>query len=161
QVIFSRTPIASLAELRQSRLWIWDLDDVLPRYLDALGVRTIPVALEGAARAYDEGRVDGFIAVPVAALAFQWTTQARYLTPLHVGLLTGCLIVTNRAFDALPLESQKALRVASARTMARLEEISRQQEDALLGGGLLTRHGLRYLELSDRFRTEFLQAAQA
>src|SRR5262249_41556429 len=116
--------------------------------------------LEQAARAYDEGRIDGFIAVPVAALAFQWTTQAHYLTPLKVSLLMGCVIVANRAFDSLPLESQRALRAAAARSVARLEEVGQQQEEALLGGLLARHHGIKEVKLSERFRTEYLQAAQ-
>ena len=37
-------------------------------------------------RAYDDERIDGFIAVPSAALAFQWSAQARYVTDLRVAL---------------------------------------------------------------------------
>jgi len=35
----------------------------------------------------------------------------------------------NRAFDALPLSQQQALRVASARAKAHFEDIGRTQED--------------------------------
>ena len=61
-----------------------------------------------------EERVDGFIAIPTAALAYQWSAQARYFTPLRVGFLPGCMVMANAALDALPIEQQQALRHAAA-----------------------------------------------
>src|SRR5262249_22640971 len=68
---FSRTPVRTLDDLARLKLWIWDLDDVFGAAIRALGVQTVPLPLEGAAKAFDEGRTDGFMAIPVAALAFQ------------------------------------------------------------------------------------------
>jgi TRAP-type transport system periplasmic protein len=158
QVLFTRQPVQSLADLKKARLWVWDLDEVQLKQLHEMGVPIVPTSVEEAARAYDTGKTDGFMAVVVAALAFQWSTQARYLTPLRFGVLTGCLIIANRAFDSLPLEAQQALRSISASTASRLELSGRQQDEALLGG-LFSRHGLTYVRVSDHFRSEFLEAA--
>jgi TRAP-type C4-dicarboxylate transport system substrate-binding protein len=160
QVLFTREPVQSLADLRRVRLWIWDLDDVSQRQFGVMGVHTVPLPLDKAGPAYDQGRIDGFVAVPSAALAFQWSTQARWLTPLRIAVLQGCLILTHRAFDQLPLDAQEALRSAAAKTSARLDDLGRQQDEALLGG-LFAHHGLRFVRVGDRFRGEFLEAAQA
>jgi hypothetical protein len=37
--------------------------------------------------AYDEKRTDGFVAIPSAALAYQWSTQARYYAELRSGFM--------------------------------------------------------------------------
>jgi TRAP-type C4-dicarboxylate transport system substrate-binding protein len=158
QVLFTRNPVQSLAELRKTKLWLWDLDEVQRKQLNQMGVPLAPSSLEAAAGDYDSGKNDGFLAVTQAALAFQWSTQARYLTPLRVGVLTGCLVIANRAFDALPLEAQQALRVAGAKAAARLEELGRTQDEALLGG-LFTKHGLKFVKVTDHFRAEFFEAA--
>jgi TRAP-type transport system periplasmic protein len=160
QVLFTRRPLASLADLKKTRLWLWDLDEVQTRQLRQMGVPIVPTSLEAAAGAYDSGKSDGFVAVTQAALAFQWSTQARYLTPMRVGVLTGCLIVATRAFDSLPLEAQQVLRGAAAKAAERLEVLGRQQDDALLGG-LFTKHGLSFVPVTERFRAEFFQAAAA
>jgi TRAP-type C4-dicarboxylate transport system substrate-binding protein len=158
QVMFTRQPVATLAALRSTRLWLWDLDQVQARQLKQMGVPIVPTPLEEAAAAYDSGQSDGFLAVTQAALAFQWSTQARYLTPLRIGVLTGCFIVSHRAFDALPLASQEVLRAATAKGAQRLSELGNQQDEALLGG-LFTKHGLKFVPVSERFRAEFFQAA--
>src|SRR5438067_13647475 len=38
ELIYSRKPIHSMAELRATRLWGWDVDDVMPGNLRALGI---------------------------------------------------------------------------------------------------------------------------
>jgi TRAP-type C4-dicarboxylate transport system substrate-binding protein len=158
QVLFMRTPVNGLADLRKQRLWVWDLDEVDRLEFGEMGVPVVATSLEDAAHAYDAGKHDGFMAVPPAALAFQWSTLARFLSPLRIGVLTGCFIVSNRAFDSLPLEAQQIFRAVEAKAAARLEEVGRTEDEALLGG-LFSHQGLSYLKVSDRFRAEFLEAA--
>jgi TRAP-type C4-dicarboxylate transport system substrate-binding protein len=159
-VVFTRRPVTGLGELRRTRFWIWDLDDVLRAELTEMGLTTVPLPVAEAARAYDEGKVDGFLAVPAAALAFQWSTQARYVTDLPLGVLNGCMVVANRAFDALPVEAQRALRAAVAKIVVQLDEVGRAQDEALLGG-LFARQGLKSASASQAFRSEFFEAARA
>jgi TRAP-type transport system periplasmic protein len=158
QVLFTRRPVPSLAEMKKTRLWLWDLDEVQKKQLNQMGVPIAPTSLDQAGPAYDAGKSDGFLAVTQAALAFQWSTQARYLTPMKMGVLTGCLIVAHRAFDSLPLPAQDVLRDAAAKAASRLETIGRQQDEQLLGG-LFTKHGLKFVNVSERFRAEFFSAA--
>jgi TRAP-type C4-dicarboxylate transport system substrate-binding protein len=157
-VLFTRAPIQSLAELKKMRLWVWDLDDVTLRELAEMGIPAVPLPVEDAGHAYDAHQHDGFLAVPSAALAFQWSTQARFLLPLRTGVLTGCFIIAQRAFDSLPLEAQPIMRQVAAKAAARLDEVGRSEEEALLGG-LFSHHGLQFVQISDRFRGEFLEAA--
>jgi TRAP-type C4-dicarboxylate transport system substrate-binding protein len=159
-VFFSRTPMRSLADLRRGRFWIWDLDDVGRMQLDDLGVPVVPTAVEAAARAYDERRADGFLAIPSGALAYQWSAQVRYFSDLRVGFLPVCVVITPRAFDALTLEQQRALRDAAARMIAHFDEVGRA-EDRQLVGGLFQRQGLQSVPASPAFRAEFLAAVRA
>jgi TRAP-type C4-dicarboxylate transport system substrate-binding protein len=158
-VLFSRNPVASMTDFRRDKFWNWDLDEVWRLQFPELGVKTVPLSLYDAAQAFDDGRVDGFITPPSAALAFQWSAKARYYTDLRMGFLSGWVMLANRAFDPLPPSVQAALRAAGARLSARFEEVSRAQDEALLGG-LFARQGLRRVPVSDRFRAEFFEAAQ-
>ncbi|HEX9105460.1 MAG TPA: TRAP transporter substrate-binding protein DctP, partial [Polyangia bacterium] len=116
-LIFSREPIRNMDELRKARLWTWNLDEVFVATFPMLGMHTVPLPVDQAYRAYEDRRVDGFVAVPTAALGFQWSTQARYLTELHVSFLRACIIISTRAFDPLPLEAKTALLNSSAKGM--------------------------------------------
>ena len=157
-ILFTRTPVRSLAELTHSRLWVWDLDELMRAQLQALGLPAVPLPVEQASRAYEEGRTDGFIAVPTAALAFQWSTATRYMAQLHLGFLTGCMIMTNRAFDPLSVKARSALTVSVARFGARLEDLGRSQDAALLDK-LFAKQGLQNVPISRSFAADFFDRA--
>jgi TRAP-type C4-dicarboxylate transport system substrate-binding protein len=156
---FSMTPITSLADLKKPRFWVWDLDDVYGIELPRLGLTINPTPVELAARAFDEGKVNAFIAVPTAALAFQWSTQTRYVSDLRLSFLRGCLLMSTRVFDQMSVAEQQALRAAMAKLVAQLEDIGRRQDEALIGG-LFERQGVRLVRASESFRAEFFEAAR-
>jgi TRAP-type C4-dicarboxylate transport system substrate-binding protein len=159
-VIFSRTPVTSMADLRKTRVWIWDLDDVYLRQLTAMGIPVTPRPLEMAGHDYDRGLLDGFLGAPQAALAFQWSAQARYYSDLRPSFLRGCILISSRAYDQLPVAGQLAVKQSAARAIARLEELGRRQDDELMGG-LFEKQGLKHLPPSEAFRAEFFATAQA
>jgi TRAP-type C4-dicarboxylate transport system substrate-binding protein len=159
EVIFSRRPVHDLVELRQLPLWVWDLDTSLRAQVGPLGLKVVPRPIEAAAKAYDDSAIDGFISIPTAGLAWQWSAQAKYLEDLRISYRTGCVFFASRAFDSLPIEAQQQLRAASGKLRGRIEDLGRQQDDALLGG-LLAKQGLQNVPVSDRFRSEFFDAAR-
>ena len=159
-VIFSRTPVQSMAELRKLRPWLWSLDEVLRAQLTAMGMKPVPLPVEGSARAYDEGKVDGFIGLPAGALAFQWSAQARYVIDLRVGYLTGCMLLSHRAWDALPHEAQQQIESAAAKLQVRVEDVALKNDEMLLSG-LFARQGLRALPVPPSLQAEFSEAAHA
>jgi TRAP-type C4-dicarboxylate transport system substrate-binding protein len=159
EMLFTRTPVHSMADLRKTRLWIWDADNALRTQGPALGLQVVPTSLEAAARAYDDGSVDGFIAMPTAALAFQWSTQAHYLDDLALSYRNGCAFFTSRSFDALPIDAQRYIRTAAAKLRVRLDDVGRRQDDALIGG-LFARQGLKTVPASDQLRVDFFREAR-
>jgi len=158
-VLFSREPIRSMKDLRRMPQWVWDLDDVMRLQLPLIGIKAVPLPLGEAAAAYDDKRVDGYIALPTAALAFQWSAQVKYVSELYMGFLSGCLIVSNRAFDALPIEGQTAFRSAAAKLQRRVEDLGREQDRAILNG-MFARQGLQSVPVSAEFRAEFFDLAR-
>ncbi|MCU1276864.1 MAG: TRAP-type C4-dicarboxylate transport system, substrate-binding protein [bacterium] len=160
ELIFSRKPIHSLAEAKTTRLWTWGVDDTLGPGLSAVGFSTLPARLEEAGKLYDDGKVDGFIAAPAAALAFQWSARSKYLFPLRLASLDACVIIANRAFDPLPQEWKAIIRNAAAHAIGRVEETSRAQDEALLGG-LFARQGITIIQPSADVRAQFFGEARA
>jgi TRAP-type transport system periplasmic protein len=158
-LFFSRTPIRNMEDLRRTKFWVWELDEVSRAAMSAMGLHTVSLPLRDAGKAYEDGRTDAFLAMPVGALAFQWSAQARYVLDLRAAYYVGCLVVAARAFDVLPIEQQRILRAAIGKGIARMDELERQQNDALLGG-LFERQGLHTLSVSQAFRSEFFSAAR-
>jgi TRAP-type C4-dicarboxylate transport system substrate-binding protein len=158
-VILSRTPIRTMEELRGTRLWAWDLMDHEVAAERAMGLTLTSADVLSAARLYEAKTIDGFIAAPAAALAFQWSTQVRYFTDLRVHNLTACVVISNRAFDRLPPAQRDIVREAFAKGDVRFEVLGRELDQQLLGG-LFKRQGLVPVPVSEQFRSQFFQAAR-
>ena len=159
-MVFSRTPVRTMSELRTIRLWRWALDRWGVMATKEMGMPVQPGSLEEAARLYDDGKVDGFTTMPSAALAFQWSTQARYITPLPVGYVQGCMLLANRAWDRLTPKQRDAVMAAAAKCAHRFEEVGREQDAELLGG-LFERQGMKIVPLSTSLRAQYFEAARA
>ena len=159
-VFFTREPVRSLEDVRRLKLWRWDIDDVGIAASRDMGLDIVPLKIGEARRAYEDQRIDGFIGAPSAALAFQWSSVAGYVTDLHSGYVYGCLIVGERPFQRLPPELQAALRAGAARMLAGIEELGRRQDEELLGG-LFAKQGLRNVPVSAAFRSEYFAAAKS
>jgi TRAP-type C4-dicarboxylate transport system substrate-binding protein len=159
-IFFTREPVKSMAELRQVKLWRWAADDAAIAMSKEMGLTVIPTPLFDARRAYERGEIDGFMAAPSAAVAFQWSSSARYVTDLHSAYLYGCLAFSERSFQRLSPDVQKALRAGAAQLLLSIEELGRKQ-DAQLLGGLFQKQGLRSLPVSPAFRAEYFAAAKA
>jgi TRAP-type C4-dicarboxylate transport system substrate-binding protein len=159
EVIFSRAPVTTMKDLRESRVWVWSLAETLLRLLRRMGAKIVPLPLEEAGRAYDENRIDVFVSVPTAALAYQLGVRARYFTPLNLALLPGCAVVAQRSFDGMSVEAQRGLRAAMAKMAIRFDDVGKTQDEQLLGG-LLEKQGIKRVAVSEAFRAQFLDEAR-
>ena len=160
RVLFSRAPVRSLEELRRGRYWVYELDDVEVAQYAKMGITVEPSRPEQAAQRFDSGRLDGFISIPYAAVAYRYSTRARYYTDLHAGFLPGCLVVARDRFAALTPGERKALHEAATRLETRFRLAGREQDRAL-EASLLAKQGLKEAALSPSFRAAFLDAARA
>jgi TRAP-type C4-dicarboxylate transport system substrate-binding protein len=158
-VAMTRTPVHSLAELKKLRLWVWDKDEIQVRLLRAMGMQPAPMSIESGGAAYDEGRIDGFLAVPSAALAFQWSARTRYFLDFPLGQMSACFVMSQRSFDALPLDERAVLATAAAKLSARVEDVGREL-DAALTERLFEKQGLKRTTADPSFVSEFLEDAR-
>jgi TRAP-type C4-dicarboxylate transport system substrate-binding protein len=159
-IIFSRQPVASLADLRKQRFWKWDIDEVGIATSRAMGVDIVSTPLYEATRAYEQGRADGFLTIPTAALAFQWSPLVRYFTELYESYLWGCIVVAERSFSRLSFQQQQVLMATTATMQERAESMTRKIDEDLMKR-LFKRQGLTPVAVSDTFRTQFFAAARA
>jgi TRAP-type C4-dicarboxylate transport system substrate-binding protein len=159
RVLFSREPVRSLADLRKGRWWIYDLDELEREQLALMGVTAVPLPIDEAAHAYDGGRVDGFVSIPWAAVAYRYGVKARYFTDLHSMFLPACMIVSRAAFDGLDKEGQDALVAAGAHIEERFKHLGKREHSEMLERAF-PREGLRAVPMSEQFQKDFLEAAR-
>jgi len=159
-IVFSRRPVRSIDDLKKTRFWVWDRDDVLRAELSSLGVDGLALPVADAARAYDEHRIDGFISPASVALAFQWSAMTRFVTDLRIDYITACVVVAERAFDPLPPETRNLIRSAGGKLAVRFADLG-AREDAMLIDGLFQKQGVTTVPVDPRFAGEFFELARA
>jgi TRAP-type transport system periplasmic protein len=157
-VVLSTVPIDSLETLRRLRLWLWDLDTTLVTFARAMGLHPVPLPVNDAGRAYEEGKTDGFIAIPSAVFGFQWFSRKLYLSKLPFAPLHACALLTTSSYDRLTPDLRQVIETASRKFGLRIEETTRAQDEQLLGG-LFAKQGVRTVTVSPLLRTQFLDAA--
>ena len=159
-MFFLRRPVQTIAELRALKLWEWDLDTVALKMSRAMGLSVVPLDLAAGARAFDDGKIDGFFAIPTAALVFQWSTRAQSVLDYKGSFLFGCFLLADRAYYSLSSEDQKIFLTVLAQANERNAEIGPQTEKALLGGAF-QHQGAHLIHVSESFRAQLFSAANA
>jgi TRAP-type C4-dicarboxylate transport system substrate-binding protein len=154
----SRRPVQSFADLKRDKYWVWNLDELVSASLHEMAIPSVRMPPGDARQAYQDGAIDGFWSSPVGALAFQWSSVARYYLNLPIGMLPGCVVVAQRALDPLPHEVQELIRREGARLQFNLEKRTAMDDDNLLGV-LFKKQGMKRVEPDARFRAEFFEAA--
>jgi TRAP-type C4-dicarboxylate transport system substrate-binding protein len=99
--VFSKIPIKSLADLRQTRLWMWSDDPITRQLFTALELHGIPLGVPEVLPALSTGSVDAFMGSPLSTLALQWAPHARYMTSAVVGMATGATVLSKKAWDEI------------------------------------------------------------
>jgi TRAP-type C4-dicarboxylate transport system substrate-binding protein len=150
----ARYPDRTFEQMKKRVWWVWDADHTMKDVFPVLGLKTLALPIYEAARAYEEGRVDGFTMTPSGALAFQWSSTAKYYINLPLAWVTGCMAISSRAFDQLDFADQQVLLGAAAKAAARIEDVGREMDQQLLGG-LFKRQGLVEVQLDPSFRQVF------
>lgn len=159
-VVLSRVPIDSLEKLRGLRLWIWDLDRTSVAIARAMGLHPVALPVSEAGRAYEDGRTDGFVAIPSAIFGFQWFTRRLYLSQFPFAPLYGCALMSAAAYERLPLDVREVVETASVKFGLRVAETTRVQDEELLGG-LFAKQGVRTVPIPPLLRAQFIDAAHA
>lgn len=164
EMAWLRREVRTFDELRRTRLWMWSDDPPHIAVSRDIGFTVVGTPIPEAQRRYEAGDFDGFITTPTALIAYQWVPVVKAVIALPLSFDWGCLVVTSRAFDRLPVEARDAVLAAAAKTAARINAAGQRDDERLLDptpGGLLARSGVRVIAPTEVMRAQFLAAARA
>jgi TRAP-type transport system periplasmic protein len=159
-MILTRAPARTMDDLRKLKLWRWDLDEVGIATSTEMGLHIVPAPVGDAGKVFDSKQIDGFVGIPAAFVAFQWSARASHLLEFRYNYLWGCLVVTDRALESLSSEQRTIVRDAGARLQQRYQDLGRQMDNALLGGAF-QKQGVKIEPVSATFRAEYFAASRA
>lgn len=108
--IYSSKPMERVADLKQTKMWIWKGDAIASRYVSALGMEAVPLHMTDVNTGLETGLIEGFYAPPLAAMALQWYARVGHVLDYPLVNSCGGFIVTKRAFGRLSAAHQEVLR---------------------------------------------------
>lgn len=144
---FSQNPIRSVADLRQSKPWIWEGDPLVEQAYKGLEVQPIPLSITNVLLALQTGMVDTVYSSTQGALALQWFTKVKYVTRLRMGYATGGILISKKKFDELPQPYQASIKKIAIESLQDLVQLI--QQDNIKARKVLEKNDVKWVDLPD------------
>jgi TRAP-type C4-dicarboxylate transport system substrate-binding protein len=144
---FSKHPIRSLDDLKQSRIWHWQGDPMGQAFFQAGGLAPIPLSIIDVYTSLSTGLIDTVYTPPLGAIALQWFTKTAYITDVPMANGIGSLIVARRFFRSLPQDLQKLLQRTGMDTGEKL--IAATRKDNIEAMEILQERGMTLVTDTD------------
>ena len=130
--LMSTVPVASVADLKKHKVWIWEDSPMSKAILDEASVKAIPLSIPDVLVGLQTGLVDVVYAPPTGAISLQWFTKIKYLTDVPLIYLAGGVIVKKDIFKQIPQPSQNFILESFQQRQDQLKSITRNEnQDAI------------------------------
>ena len=126
---FTKEPVVHPNDLRKIDLYVTAGDTKQTDIMKAAGYKPIPLSPNDILAGLQTGLITGVPTVPTIALAGQFFTRAPHMLEINWAPLVGGFVVTKKKWDALPPETQKALRASAARAGERMKQLTRAENE--------------------------------
>jgi len=129
---FSRKPILTPDDLRQQKLFCWSSDSPQFDLMKKHGLKPVLLEPTDVKASLATGMIDAIATPPFAALAFQYFDDTKNVLMVEWAPLVGGLVVTKKAFEALPEATRTAFRAAATAMGVKMRERNRKEADEAL-----------------------------
>jgi TRAP-type transport system periplasmic protein len=123
--LFTSKPIKTLSDMQGVKMWLWEGDPLAGQMYEALGLNPTPLAITDVLTSLQTEMIDGFYCTPMAAMALQWHSQAKYTLNYQLSYAMGAFVVTKKFFKTLPPELQATFLRVSKKHSERLTQQTR------------------------------------
>jgi TRAP-type C4-dicarboxylate transport system substrate-binding protein len=124
---FSRTPATHPADFKKLKIFAWANDNHHIELMKAAGYQPVPLEFTDTLTALQTGLIDAVPTVPVYALAGQYYGALKHMLEVKWVPLTGGIVVTRKAWDALPADTRESS-MRSAQEAGHLIQTRSRQE---------------------------------
>ncbi len=125
--LMSTVPVASVADLKKAKVWIWEDSPMSKAIFDEAGVKAIPLSIPDVLVGLQTGLVDVIYAPPTGAISLQWFTKVKYLTDVPLVYLAGGVIVKKDIFKQIPQSFQNFILESFQQHLDQLKIITRNE----------------------------------
>ena len=93
--LYSKTPVASAADLKGQKVWLWEGDPLAEAFLHAAGVAPVPLSITDVLTSLQTGLITTVYITPYGCIGMQWFSRVAYTTDIPLTFSTGAVVVTN------------------------------------------------------------------
>lgn len=122
--LFSTRPIATIDQLKGTKVWVPQGDFVSQVAFESGGVQPIQLTIGDVYTALQTGMVETAGNTPPGAIAFQWHTKVKHMLDLPLAYISGFLVIDKRAADKISAEDRAVLDREVAAAFVRLDGIN-------------------------------------
>ena len=144
--IMSTKPINTLQEIRDSKVWIPEGDELVQETFKTMGITPIPLPLSDVFTGLQTGLIETITTTSTGAIAFQWHTKVRYLVDVPVLYVIGILAVDQKAFEKIEPADQQVVIDEMNKVFSAMDKINR--EDNINATAALKTQGLEVVQPS-------------
>ena len=157
--IFSKQPIASLADLKGKKIWIPQGDEAVLQAVQAFDISPIPLVLSDVLAGLQTGLIDTVATSPIGAIALQWHTQVKYMTDLPLLYLHASLVIDKKRFNRISKEDQATVRRIMGGTYVDIDKQNRI--DNVSAYEALKKLGIEFVSPNEEQLAEWYDKARA
>ncbi len=152
--MFTKNPVYEVDDLRQEKFAVSSSDVELAEIFKALGFNVVPVSMNEVMVGLQSGMITAYYTVPAASAVYQWFSQAPFMLNIPVAPVLGGLVITERAWNRIPVRYQKELQ-------GTIKKVSREfAKEAMKmnakGMKVMRENGLKEPETTAALREEWL-----
>lgn len=137
---FARAPAVRAEDFRRLKIFVTAGDIAHYDLMRSEGYSPVSLEWSDALTALQTGMIDAVPTIPYYALAGQFYTVAKHMLAVNWVPLVGATIISKRVWDALPPETQSALRAAAADAGRDFQRAGRMDSDSAVAA--MQRRGL-------------------
>jgi TRAP-type transport system periplasmic protein len=144
--LFSKEPIRNAADLRKSKVWIWEDTPLGKAVFKELGVNPIPLPISDVLMALQTGMVETVYIAPLAAISMQWFTKVSFMTNLPLAYSAGAVVVRKTDFEKIPVAHRAIVEDAFKRQLDPMKDQLRKDDQKAIQ--VLGQKGIKLVTVS-------------
>jgi TRAP-type transport system periplasmic protein len=153
--LFSKNPIASVNDLRRSKMWLWEGDPLAQTMLQSFGVSPVPLPITMVVQSLKTGMIDAIYTSPLGCISLQWYTGVSNMTDIPVTHAIGAVVVSRDAWQKITPESQAIVRNLAAKYFAQLNEATAKDNQQSVT--VLQQKGIKLVNLNEADKAAFAE----
>ena len=155
---YSNNEVKAIADLGKAKVWLWGEDKLQKSMYRKLSVNGVPMGVPDVLPALNTGRINAFIASPLAAVALQWYTKAKFTTTMPMAYGIGATVIRKQVWDKMSAEDQKTAEKILKLQASKLRSTVRKDNGRAFKA--ITRGGIRVVETPASMVAEFEKKSQ-